>query len=129
MSATLLQRVADHLSAASLLDGYDVRFFRWTDVDADGNTPLVMFRMAGSQGALTDFSLQYLDVQFLLLDNPASVVSADTRCRDIVTYIRENFDTTGALYIDPLSAVQGPFYLDNGRPWFMMDFRVIVSDH
>ena len=127
MSETLLKRVSDHLSGGSLLDGYTVRYFRWTD--DNGNEPTILFRTAGTQGALTDFTVQYPDVQVVLIGTPSSVNDDSERCRQIYQYCRENFDIDGGLNIEPLSAVFGPFYLDDGRPWFQLDFRLIVNDH
>lgn len=127
MSATLLQRVSDHLAGGNMLDGYTVRYFRWTDDNE--SEPTILFRMAGSQGALTDFSLQYLDVQVTIIGTPSTVVLDSERCREIYQYCRENYQIDGGLNIEPLTAVSGPFYLEDGRPWFQLDFRVIVSDH
>ena len=127
MSATLLQRVSAHLAQGSLLDGYTVRYFRWTD-DNDSE-PTILFRMAGSQGALSDFSVQYPDVQVTLIGTPTTAVSDSERCREILQYVRENFEIDGGLNIEPLTAMSGPFQLENGRPWFQIDFRLIVSDH
>ena len=125
MSATLLQRVSAHLG--SLTSGYTLRYFRWTD-DND-QEPTLLFRMAGTQGALSDFSVQYPDVSVVLIGTPTTVVADSERCREILQYVRDNFALDGGLNIEPLSAVSGPFYLENGRPWFQMEFRVIVSDH
>ena len=174
MSATLLQRVSDHLAFGGLLDGYAVRYFRWTDDNA--SEPTILFRMAGSQGGLTDFSVQYPDVQVTLIGTATTVVADSERCREIYQYVRENYqfidynwelfypaasiqrstideavnevwpessgETVSAepnlmapptvvklLNIEPLAAVSGPFYLADGRPWFQLDFRVLVSDH
>lgn len=127
MSATLLQRVSDHIDAGNLLDGYRIQYFRWTD--ANSEEPTILFRLAGSQGALTDFSLQYPDVQAVLIGSVATVVADSERCREICQYCRENYKIYGGLNIEPLSAISGPFYLQDGRPWFQLDFRVIVSDH
>ena len=125
MSATLLQRVSAHLG--SLTSGYALRYFRWTD-DND-QEPTLLFRMAGTQGALSDFSVQYPDVSVVLIGTPTTVVADSERCREILQYVRDNFALDGGLNIEPLSAVSGPFQLENGRPWFQMEFRVIVSDH
>lgn len=127
MSATLLQRVSAHLAGGNLLDGYTVRYFRWTD--DNGAEPTILFRMAGSQGALTDFSVQYPDVQVTLIGTATTVVADSERCREMYQYARENYEIDGGLNIEPLTAVSGPFYLADGRPWFQLDFRVLVSDH
>ncbi len=185
MSATLLQRVSDHLALGGLLDGYKIRFFRWTDDNA--KEPTALFRLAGTQGALTDFSVQYPDVTLTLIGTRKSAMDDSERCRAIYQYLREHYqfvdynwegiypegsllrttvdetandgwpdedtetqtlesdDTsieptseeedgtplyvTKLLNIEPLTAVSGPFYLQDGRPWFQMDFRLIVSDH
>lgn len=125
MSATLLQRVSAHLG--SLTSGYTLRYFRWTD-DND-QEPTLLFRMAGTQGALSDFSVQYPDVSVVLIGTARTVVADSERCREILQYVRDNFALDGGLNIEPLSAVSGPFYLENGRPWFQMEFRALVSDH
>ena len=127
MSATLLQRVSAHLAAANLLDGYDVQYLRYTDANTQG--PLVMFRMAGSEGALTDFTVQYPDVTMIMIATPTTAVSASERMREIVQFMRDDFQGDGLLYIEPLSAVMGPYYMEDGRPWFQLEIRVIVNDH
>jgi hypothetical protein len=119
--------VGDHLAFGGLLDGYTIRYFRWTDDNA--SEPTILFRMAGSQGALTDFSVQYLDVQVTLIGTATTVVADSERCREMYQYARENYEIDGGLNIEPLTAVSGPFYLADGRPWFQLDFRVLVSDH
>lgn len=127
MSATLLQRVSAHLAAANLLDGYDVKYFRYTDANTQG--PLVMFRMAGSEGSETDFTVQYPDITMVMVATPTTAVSASERMRQILQYLRRDFQGDGLLYIEPLSAVMGPYYMEDGRPWFQLEIRVIVNDH
>tara|TARA_Y100000593_G_scaffold90839_2_gene178163 strand:+ start:1589 stop:1972 length:384 start_codon:yes stop_codon:yes gene_type:complete len=127
MSATLLQRVSDHLALGSLTDGYAVKYFRWTDASDSG--PTMLFRMAGTEGALSDFSVQYPDVQVTIIATPQTAVSASERCREILQYVRENYLIDGGLNIEPITSMSGPFELSDGRPWFQLEFRVIVDDH
>lgn len=37
MSVTLLERFRTHLDAGNLLDGYQVKFYRWSDQDLNGS--------------------------------------------------------------------------------------------
>lgn len=127
MSATLLQRVSAHLALGGLTNGYIVKYFRWTD--ADSEQPTMLLRAAGTEGALSDFSVQYPDVQLVVIGRPETVVADSERCRAILEWVRENYQIVGGLNIEPLSTMAGPYYLEDGRPWFQLEFRVIVSDH
>jgi len=121
VSATLLTRVHDHIDDAGLITGYAVRYFRWTDADLAGNTPIIMFRQSGS-GA-SDELLQNTRVSIVLLANPTGVVAADTRAQAIQRLLRGDTVPTGIVRFDPVGAVRGPLMLENGR----QAFEVIVA--
>lgn len=126
MSLSLLESVRDHILDAGLLTGYDVRFFRWTDLDADGNSPLILFRIAGS--GESNVVVQQTDVAIVLLDNPTSVVTGDNRMTDILRLFRTTPDRAGILRFLPLGTKLGPFYLENGRPLWELTIRVFTED-
>lgn len=126
MSLSLLESVRDHISDAGLITGYDVRFFRWTDQDAQGSSPLIMFRIGGSGDS--NVVMQQTDVAVVLLDNPTGVVTGDERMSDILRLFRTNATRAGILRFLPLGTKLGPFYLENGRPVWELTIRVFTED-
>lgn len=128
MSATLLQRVKDHIDAANLLAGYGVRYFQWTDADETGATPFVMFRQSGSGDS--NILLQDTQVSIVLVGSgPTKILDTDTRAQAILRYLRgSTVDTVGAVRFDPIGTVRGPMKLENGRPVFEIVVRVFTED-
>lgn len=126
MSLSLLESVRDHIQDAGLLTGYDVRFFRWTDQDAEGNSPLIMFRIGGSGDS--NVVVQQTDVAVVLLENPTSVVTGDARMADILRLFRTTPTRAGIIRFLPLGTKLGPFYLENGRPVWELTIRVFTED-
>jgi len=128
MSATLLQRVKDHIDAANLLAGYGVRYFQWTDADESGTTPFVMFRQSGSGDS--SILLQDTQVSIVLVGSgPTKILDTDTRAQAILRYLRgSTVDTVGAVRFDPIGTVRGPMKLENGRPVFEIVVRVFTED-
>jgi len=126
MSLTLLNRVRGLLDDNNLLDGYAVRYFRWTDADIAGNTPLILFRQTGS-GESNEL-VQNTTVSIVLLATPTTVVTADARMQTILRTIRLSGSETGSVRFDPSGTVVGPSYLENGRPVFSLDVVVFTQD-
>lgn len=126
MSLPILQSVRDHILDAGLTAGYDVRFFRWTDQDAEGNSPLILFRIGGS--GESNVVVQQTDVAIVLLDNPTGVVTGDARMTDILKLFRTSPTRVGILRFLPLGTKLGPFYLENGRPVWELTVRVFTED-
>ena len=126
MSATLLTRVKNLLDGEGLLTGYEVRYFRWTDADADGNTPFILFRQSGS--GPSDVLLQETRVNITLVATPTTVVAADTRAQEILRLLRQDDTVTGVTRFDPQGTVRGPMYLENGRPVFDISVRCYTED-
>lgn len=126
MSATLLTRVKNHLDASSLLAGYDVRYFRWTDADADGNTPFILFRQSGSGNS--NLLVQDTRVSIILVQNPTGATAGDTRMQSILRLLRGSTNVTGILRFDPQGTVRGPMYLENGRPVFELVVACVTED-
>lgn len=130
MSLSLLERVSSHLSAAGLLTGYDVLYFKWTDERINQNTPFILFRMAGTSG-VDNQCVQYPDVRILLVGNPTTVLEADARAYDIHRHFRTQFESAdnSVKYFEPLGQVIGPLYLENDRPVLEINVRCLVDDH
>lgn len=128
MSVAVLDRVEAFLATApTLLTGYVVRFFRWTDEDIAQSTPFIMLRQPGTGGQGSAL-LQSVDVQVMLCDTPANVVSADARAAAIMRRFRSSTTQTGVVRFDPIGEVQGPLYLENGRPFWLINVRCYTED-
>lgn len=126
MSATLLTRVKNLLDGEGLLSGYSVRYFRWTDADADGSEPLILFRQSGS--GPSDIISQETRVNITLVATPTTVFAADTRAQAILRLLRDTDTVTGVTRFDPEGTVRGPMYLENGRPVFDIVARCYTED-
>lgn len=127
MSVNILDRVEQKVSDESLLTGYTVRKFRWTDEDVQGDTPIILFRVVGSGGS-DEFS-QSNDVRVMLLEaDESKVVQGSNRIWAIMKAFRDSDYVTGVTRFDPVSTVSGPLYLDNGRPMWYFDVRVYTVD-
>ena len=126
MSLEILERVRDHIADAGLDVGYQQRFFRWTDQDAEGNTPLIVFRIAGD--GESNILLQQTDAMVMLLENPSGAVSGDNNMAQILRLFREDGTQPGVIRFEPIGTKMGPFYLENGRPWWMLNVRVFTED-
>ena len=126
MSLTLLNRVRGLLDDNNLLDGYAVRYFRWTDADIAGTTPFVLFRQSGS-GESNEL-LQNTLVSVVLVATPTTVVTSDALMQTLLRWVRVSGSDTGSIRFDPAGTVVGPSYLENGRPVFSLDVRVFTED-
>ena len=126
MSLTLLNRVRGLLDDNNLLDGYAVRYFRWTDADIAGTTPFVLFRQSGS-GESNEL-LQNTLVSVVLVATPTTLVTADALMQTLLRWVRVSGSDTGSIRFDPAGTVVGPSYLENGRPVFTLDVRVFTED-
>ena len=128
MSATLLQRTSGILTAAGLTSGYKVRYFKWTD--ANGPERTMLFRLTGTEGGATTSEVQYPDVQVMLIGESELVtVALMERAREILAFVRTSDQIDDTLIAEPLGTLQGPYDLEDGRPWCKIDLRMMVCDH
>lgn len=129
MSATLLQRVKDHIvDDGGLLSGFAIKYYRWSDADLNGSGSVALFRMTGTSGSVQT-PAQHLDVSLFLLADPDAVVAADAAMLAVLQYLRADFSDTGVFNMFPIGSYTGPTYLENGRAMFEMVIRCGVEDH
>ena len=129
MSRTLLQRVKAHIvDDGSLLSGYAVRYYRWTDTDLSGGGEVALFRITGTEGQVNRH-VQYPDVSLFLMASPANVGAADDAMLGVIQYLRANHETAGAFNMFPVGTFTGPSYLENGRAIFELVIRTGTTDH
>lgn len=128
MSGILLDRIKAHLDEAGLLAGYTVRHYRWSDLDLNGQGDVILFRMAGSEGA-SDRVAQEPDVTIQVLCSPSRFRQGDERMRRIVQRFRTVPIGQGVVHMEPVSAISGPITMDNGRQLFDFTLRATVEDH
>ena len=132
MSISLLERMRGHLDTGNLLDGYRVRFYRWSDDDLNKSGQVILFRMPGSSGQGAHV-IQRPDISIQMLCDPDQVVAGDRRMLEILQYLRANFTisgTNGAVFnLWPTSPYAGPIYLQNNRAMFELIVRCMTEDH
>ncbi len=128
MSGILLDRIEAHLDEAALLNGYTIRHYRWSDEDLNGQGEVILFRMAGSEGA-SDHVAQEPDVTIQLLCSPGRIRQGDERMRRIIQRFRVDPIGDGVVHMEPVSAISGPITMDNGRQLFDFTLRATVEDH
>lgn len=112
----------------NLLDGYDVKYFRWTDSDEEGSQPFVMLRFPGSGGP-SDVILQQFDVLLVLVQTPTGAVTGHDDMSAILARIREGGAENTVTRFEPLGSVAGPQYLENGRPVWTLNIRCYTEDY
>lgn len=127
MSAELLQQVRAHVG--HLIEGYQVRYFQWTDYDLVGSGQVILFRMAGTSGP-SDHQIQYPDVSIQLVCDSDKVLEGDAVMLEIVRFLRSDLGFTSE-YVEgyePMK-VTGPSRLENGRMRFELVLRCLVENH
>lgn len=147
MSDDLLRNVSRHLSDGGVLDGYSIRYYKWTDEDLNGAGNVALFKMNGTFGQ-SDSVAQMPDVRLSIITNPDGVRDGDAAMLSILRYVRANYTIAGEwedadLWDDlaswqdvavfnihpPLGGFTGPTYLSNGRAMFDLVLRCGVEDH
>ena len=132
MSISLLERMRAHLDTGSLLDDYQVKFYRWSDQDLKGDGQVIMFRMPGTAGDGAHV-IQRPDIEINMLCDPGAVKAGDERMLQILQYLRANFEATtafGSIFnIWPVGVYRGPTYLENNRALFRLVVRCMTEDH
>lgn len=126
MSLVLLQKVKQHIEDAGFLAGYQAKYFRWTDADVNGTTPFMLFRRRGS--GHSNKLLQGIDVLIQQVNVPSGVTAGDANMANIIKLFRDASVQPGVVRWDPVGEVQGPFYLENGRPVWELTVRCYVED-
>lgn len=134
MSVQLLQRMKWHLDQASLLDGYQVKFYRWSDQDLNGDGQVILFRMPGTEGDGAHV-IQRPDVEISMVCDPDQVKAGDERMLQILQHIRDDFETDAAnpfgriFNMWPIGVYTGPRYMQNNRAMFSLVVRCMTTDH
>jgi len=132
MSISLLQRMRTHLDAGGLLDGYQVKYYQWSDQDLNGDGQVIVFRMTGTEG-LGAHVIQSPDISIQMLCSPSQVKAGDERMLQILQYLRANFETDNSFgevfNMWPVGTVTGPTFLQNKRARFELIVRTMVTDH
>jgi hypothetical protein len=126
MSVSLLQKVSTHAATVINPADYNIKYFRWSDADMNGNTPFIVYRKAGDGSS--NILLQQVDVMIQLCQNPDSVVVGDAAMDLILRLFRGQTVQDGVIRFDPIGGVQGPMYLQNGRPIWELTIRCFTEN-
>lgn len=123
MSATLLQAMSTYL--ASEINGYTVKYYKWTDQDLAGSGEFVVFRMVQSGNSNNLISRPVMLIQ--VVANPATVTAADAVIHNVHDALLANDAPTGMVKVNPVGRPMGPYYLENGRAVFELNVRCYVD--
>ena len=121
-----MEKLRDHLLAGSLLTGYTVRFYAWTDEDLNGAGQVICFRRTGTGGD-GDYIIDYPDVSIQILCGPSQVKAGETRLDAIRDYLFATYDSADTVLFRPVGNITGPTPLMNGRMRFEMDVRLLID--
>lgn len=128
MSLPLLERVKTFLTEQSLLTGYTVKFFTWTDADVSGSGNFICLQMAGTSG-LRDEVVQRPDVRLIVVGAPTKTVDVDAKAKAIYDAFAGLETTAGVIKFEPIGVVGGAYILDNKRWAFEIIVRCFVEDY
>jgi hypothetical protein len=128
MSLPLLERVKTFLTDESLLTGYDVKFFTWTDADVSGSGNFICLQMAGTSG-LRDEIVQRPDVRVIVVGAPSKTREADAKAKEIFDAFAGIETTLGVIKFEPIGVVGGAYELQNKRWAFEIIVRCFVEDY
>ncbi len=130
MSIQVLERVKGFLESGGFTQGYEMRYFRWSDEDIEGRKPFMMFRIS-TTASESDKHVQVFGVEILVATMPDTAIhlSANELVKNIQKRFRQPVDYEGIKKLQPISEPSGPMYLENGRPVYMLNVRCFVNDH
>ena len=124
--ADAVEIVRQNLNAASLLAGYTLRLWEWTDEDLNGAGDVIRIGFAGSGGG-SDFIISQPDVSIQMLAGAGTFVAGRARMAQIENHFYENFEGNGAFLLLPVGEIVGPSMLSNGRRRLELLVRVMTD--
>lgn len=124
MTVALMQSVYDHLGD-TLLAGLQRKYFRWTDADEQGTANFVVLRNNGA--GIRDASVQRPDLKMMLVFKPTDAVIGNQKSEAIFQKLADGTKPNTMLKIEPMGAVTGPYYLENGRCVYEINMRCYVA--
>lgn len=127
MSVTVLERTNDYLRSFGLLNGYQTKYFTWSDTDLNESAPFVLFRKDGP--GQSDVFLQRIPMLIILCSTPELVLDLDSDVTNIAKQFRKTDPTiNGVIKFEVTSEPIGPMYTSNGRPLYEMTVTAFVED-
>jgi hypothetical protein len=128
MSLPLLERVKTFFDEQSLITGYTIKYFTWTDADVAGTGNFICLQMAGT-GGLRDEVVQRPDVRVIIVGAPTKTIEPDAKAKQIFDAFAGTETTDGVIKFEPIGVVGGPYQLDNKRWAFEIIVRCFVEDY
>ena len=118
-----VERLRNHLDAASLLTGYTVKYDRWSDSDLASKDSFVVFRLAGTGGD-SAFDIQQPDIRVIIVAVPEVAQTARNTAWKIIEYLRKSYSDSNAWLYEPIGFPQGPSEMSDGRVVWEVTVRV-----
>jgi len=125
VSVSVMQSLRQYLADAGLLDGYQVRFNRWSDADLEGAGNFVLFRVAGP--GVSNRIQQRHDIDLYMVAEPESYVATQNTIEAVASYLRAAVIPPNAVRYSVPSNPTGPFEMTNGRQVFQLAVQVYTS--
>lgn len=125
MSVPVMQSLRQYLADAALLDGYQVRFNRWSDADLEGAGNFVLFRVAGP--GVSNRIQQRHDIDLYMVAEPASYVTTQNAIQAVAEHLRQAVQPPDVVRYSVPSNPAGPFEMTNGRQVFQLAVQAYTS--
>jgi len=105
----------------------EIKFFRATDAEQNGNIPFILFRVSGS--GESNCLVQSITVTITVVGAKDSVLASDATAQAIARAFRvPGTAVDGVIRFETSGTVSGPSYMQNGRPVFSIDVVVFTED-
>jgi len=125
VSVSVMQSLRQYLADAGLLDGYQVRFNRWSDADLEGAGNFVLFRVAGP--GVSNRIQQRHDIDLYMAAEPESYVATQNAIEAVSGHLRAAVIPPNAVRYSVPSNPTGPFEMTNGRQVFQLAVQAYTS--
>lgn len=117
------QYLIDH----SLDDGYKLKLYRWNDADLDKKSDTFMVLRPRGGGVIDrDIGREFYSVVIVGGANEDPDLG-DSRSQLIRDTMITNYNTNDVIQFQFNTNVQGPFYIDNDRPVYEINFIALTS--
>ena len=125
MTVAVMQSLRQYLADADLLDGYQVRFNRWSDEDLNQAGNFVLFRIAGP--GVSNRIQQRYDIDVYMVAEPESYVATKNAIAAIADYLRQAVQPPDVVRYSVPGNATGPFEMTNGRQVFRLAVQAYTS--
>jgi hypothetical protein len=126
MTSATMETIEQVLLDANLTDGYEFKWYRWHDDDLkDKRTRLVTLRP--ESGGVADNLIGHPDYRIILIGQANDPVEPHDRAEAIKEHLLSLGAVDKIMQFQILADILGPSYLEDDRPVFELNIRVLQS--